>query len=139
MKATVSRAEGMHLVGTNEAGVQVHFDASPDHGGTGLGPSPMEAMLQSIAACTMMDVISILQKKRKTVSDLKVEIRGERTETHPRVFTSVHLTYVLTSPDATEADLDRSIQLSQEQYCGASNVVKRSGTEVTWDSVIHRQ
>lgn len=133
MKATLSLVDGQHFVGTTDNGLTVHFDASPDHGGTGQGASPMQTMLQSVAACSAIDVLSILRKRRCTVLGLTIEMAAERAETHPRVFTSMHFHYIVHSPDAAEADIRRAIELSQEQYCSASAVVRRSGCVITWD------
>lgn len=133
MKATLTLQQGMHFVGTTDNGMQAHFDASPDHGGTGQGPSPMQMMLESVAACSALDIVSILQKRRRTLTSLVVDMTAERAETHPRVFTSMHFLYRVISPDATGEEIKRAIELSQDQYCSASAVVKRSGCTVTWD------
>ena len=98
------------------------------------GASPMEIMLQSVAGCSGMDVVSILQKKRKTINDLKIEITGEKRDEHPSIYTKAHLKYTLTSPDAEMKDLNRSIELSQDKYCGASEMFKLAGCEVTWEA-----
>ena len=133
MQATLTLAEGMHFVGTTDNDLQAHFDSSPSHGGTGHGPSPMQMMLQSVAACSAIDVVDILRKRRRKIIALVIEITAERADTHPRVFTSMHLHYRITSPDATDNDVRRAIELSQDQYCSASAVIKRSGCPITWD------
>ena len=133
MQATLTLIEGMHFAGSTDNGLEAHFDSSPDHGGTGRGPSPMQMMLQSVAACSAIDVINILEKRRLTLSGLVIDMTAERADTHPRIFTSMHLRYRVTSPDATDEEIRRAIELSQDQYCSASAVVKRSGCSITWD------
>ena len=93
-------------------------------------------MLQAMAACSFMDVVSILRKKRKTVTSLIVNIEGERAEEHPKVFTKATLKYELTSPDAALKDLERSIELSQDKFCGAAEMFRKSGCEVNWEATL---
>lgn len=138
MKASLDLVDNMHFVGTTDNGIAVHFDTSPENGGTGSAASPMQMMLQSVAACSAIDVVSILRKRRKHISGLHIDMAAERAETYPRVFTTIHLRYTINSTDATEADVERAIALSQEQYCSASAVLQRSGCTLTWDYSIIR-
>jgi len=138
MEVNLRLDRNMRIIGTNRLGLETVFDTSPDVGGEHTAPSPMETLLMSMGACTFMDVVSILRKKRKTVTGMNIKVTAERAKEHPKVFTKVHLTYELTSPDATIEDLNRSIELSQTKYCGASAMFKLSGCEVTWDAVVNR-
>ena len=122
----------MRLIGTTTKGHETIFDTVEAVGGENTASTPMEVMMQSVAACSSMDVLSILRKKRKTIEEFHVELDGERTETHPKIFKTLHLKYHLKSPDATEEDLKRCIELSQDKYCGASSIFKLSGCEVTY-------
>jgi putative redox protein len=122
------------LTGTNEDGRITHFDTTPDHGGKGLAASPMEVLLQATAACSVMDVLSILRKKRKTVNALRVAMEGDRADEHPRRFVAMRFRFILDSPDATLADLERSVELSQGSYCSAMAMARRSGCELTFVS-----
>lgn len=137
-KATLQLDGVMRLVGTNETGRTTAFDVSAEHGGNDSAASPMEVFLQSAAACSGMDILSIIRKKRKTVGNLRIAIEGERAEEHPHVYTSIHVRYILTSPDATEADLRRACELSQDQYCSAFAMIKRSGCAVSWEATLER-
>ena len=139
MKVQLKLESGMRLIGVNSSNLETYFDASVKGGGAGSAATPMEILVESMAACSMIDVLSILRKKRKEISDLKIEIDAERAETHPMVFTKVHLKFILTSPDAEIGDLNRAIELSQTTYCGASAMFQRSGCEVTWSSEIIKQ
>jgi len=120
--------------GDNNRGHITKFSSKEMEGGDENAATPMEIMLQSVAACSGIDVVSILEKKRKTIENLEITITGERRDEHPQIFTKAHVHYVLKSPDAELKDLDRSIELSQDKYCGASAMFKLAGAEVTWSS-----
>ena len=136
MKVELELERNMRIIGRDPKGHLTYFDTT-DAGGDGTATSPMSAMLQSLGACTFMDVVSILRKKRKTIDSMKIEIEAERAETHPKVFTKVHLKYILNSPDASIDDFDSAIKLSEEKYCSVSAMFQRSGCEVTWESVLN--
>ncbi|HET9232663.1 MAG TPA: OsmC family protein [Candidatus Eisenbacteria bacterium] len=90
----------------------------------GPGPSPMDAVQAAVAACTGMDVISILQKMRKTLSSLRIEVEATRREEHPRIFTDLVLIYHLDGPDLDEASVGRAVHLSQEKYCSVAAMLR---------------
>lgn len=139
MKAQLVFESGMRVVGTNENGKTTAFDTTPDHGGNGTAASPMEILLQATAACSAFDVVSILNKKRKTITSFSIDLEGERADTHPRVFTSMKMIYRLVSPDATEADLHRAVELSHTTYCSASAMAARSGCTITTECIVTQQ
>jgi putative redox protein len=129
MKAQVEWKGGMLLEGSNSEGMSTMFDShhpAQKHG------TPMEIMLQAMASCSMMDVISILEKKRKTIVALHVDVDSDRAQEHPKVFTAVRLHYTLISPDAELKDLERSVELSQQSYCSASAMFQQAGCAVSW-------
>jgi putative redox protein len=138
MKVTLDLDRNMRLIGRNSAGLETVFDSHPVAGGEETAATPMEIMLESLCGCSFMDVLAILRKKRKTVTAMQVRAEAERSESHPKVFTKVHLVYDLTSPDAELADLQRAVDLSQQTYCGVSAMFKRSGCEVTWELMLKR-
>ena len=136
MKATVQLDSTLHFTGTTEHGKQAFFDTTINGGGSDLAPSPMDTVLMAAAACTAMDVVSILQKRRKTVNGLKIELSATRAETHPRVFTHIEMDFHLVSTDATYEDLSKAIELSHSKYCSASIMLIRSGCEITWKASV---
>ncbi|QLH53943.1 MAG: hypothetical protein CH6_2423 [Candidatus Kapaibacterium sp.] len=138
MEVNLRLDRNMRIIGTNRLGLETVFDTSPEVGGEHTAPSPMETLLMAMGACTFMDVISILRKKRKTVTGMNIKITAERTSEHPKVYKKAHLIYELISPDAQMEDLNRSIELSQTKYCGASAMFKLAGCEVTWEAVLKR-
>lgn len=129
MKAQVEWKGGMLLEGKNAEGMSTYFDS---HHAEQCYGTPMEIMLQAMASCSIMDVISILEKKRKTITALHVEVDSDRYDGHPKVFTAVRLRYTLISPDAELKDLERSVELSQHSYCSASAMFQKAGCEVSW-------
>jgi putative redox protein len=134
MHATVSFDRNLPLVGLNTKGQRTFFDASLDPSIPPMYASPMEIMLQSLGACSMMDVIAILGKMRKEVVTLDARIEAERAEEHPKVFTSIHISYKLRSPDCSKAELDKAVGLSMEKYCSVSAMMRAAGCAVTWDT-----
>jgi len=90
--ASAALADGMHFVGNTE-GFRIDLDAEESVGGVGAGPQPPRLLLQALAGCTAMDVISILRKKRQQVSGLSVEVQGSRADQHPRVYTRIEVLY----------------------------------------------
>ncbi|MBX3042288.1 MAG: OsmC family protein [Candidatus Kapabacteria bacterium] len=136
MQVLLKLQENQSLSATDEVGLITLFDATKNHGGDETASSPMIVMLEAMAACSFLDVLAIIKKKRKQVDDFQIVVNGKRAETHPKVFEEVHLHYILKSPDAEYGDLERAMELSQTKYCGASAMFQRSGCKVTWDGEI---
>ncbi len=136
MEVNLRLDRNMRIIATNKLGLETVFDTHPSVGGEDTAPTPMEVTLMSLGACTFMDVISIVRKKRKTVAGMNIRIIAERAKEHPMVYTKVHLVYELISPDATIEDLNRAIELSQTKYCSVSAMFKKAGCEVTWEAVL---
>lgn len=137
MTVSVTWLDGHRLEGTNDDGIVTAFDSHPEHGKP-FGASPMSVMLQSLPACSAMDVLDIIRKKRKTVSAFRIGVQADRADEHPRIYSSVHLQYMLTSDDATLNDLNRAIELSQEKYCSVSAMFRLSGCAITWTAELRR-
>lgn len=136
MEVNLRLDSGMHLVCTNGKGHETHFDTVSAFGGSDSAPTPMEIMLEALCACSSLDILSILRKKRIDIVDFQIRATGERAETHPKVITKAHLSIALVSPNATQKDLDRAIELSHSTYCGVSAMFRRSGAEVTVEAIV---
>jgi putative redox protein len=108
------------------------MDGSPESGGRDLGPRPMEMLLLGAGGCTSFDVISILKKSRQAVSDCYVEIEAERADSDPKVFTKIHMHFVVTGEDIKPEVVERAIRLSAEKYCSASIMLGETA-EITHD------
>jgi putative redox protein len=120
MKARVKWVEQVSFLGETESGHAVLMDGSPAAGGRNLGPRPMEMLLLGAGGCTSFDVIAILKKSRQAVSDCYVEIEAERAETDPKVFTKIHMHFVVTGKDIKPEAVEKAIKLSADKYCSAS-------------------
>ena len=126
MKARVKWVQDMMFVGESGSGHALVMDGSPEHGGRNLGPRPMEMLLLGLGGCTAFDVVLILKRGREKVADCAVEIAAERAETDPKVFTRIHMHYLVSGEDLSPAKVERAIRLSAEKYCSASAML--SGT-----------
>lgn len=120
MKARVKWVEQVSFLGETESGHAVLMDGSPAAGGRNLGPRPMEMLLLGAGGCTSFDVISILKKSRQAVSDCYVELSAERADEDPKVFTKIHMHFVVKGKDIKQDVVERAIKLSAEKYCSAS-------------------
>lgn len=121
----VTLENNMHFVGQIEKDEFVlHLDAAEEHGGQGLGNSPVKMVLIGLAGCTAMDVISILRKKREEVIGLEVRVRGERADEHPKVYTRIEVEYIVTGRGVKPTSVERSIELSMESYCPVAGMLR---------------
>ncbi len=132
MKARVKWLEGTAMVGEAGSGHAVVMDGPPDLGGRNLGLRPMEMLLIGLGGCTQFDVLLILRRGRAEVTDCVVELRAERAETDPKVFTRIHVHFIITGHDLDPKRVERAISLSAEKYCSAS-IMLGATAEVTHD------
>src|SRR5512138_2614061 len=126
--ASVKWEHGLTFKGTADTGFSVAIGGSPADGGDNDGFRPTELLLVAAAACSAMDVISILQKKRQDVSGFEVKVHGERAEEHPRKFTHIELEYVVRGRRVDPAAVERSIELSLTKYCSVSATLEPAVT-----------
>jgi putative redox protein len=119
---------------TFEASVNGHsvtMDADSSVGGEDRGPRPKPLLLVSLAGCTGMDVISLLNKMRVSFSGLKINVSGELTEEHPKIYKKIHIAYIITGKDIDKAKVEKAVVLSQDKYCGVSAMLKKA-SEITY-------
>lgn len=83
--------------------------------------SPMDLVLSALASCAAVDIVSMIKKKRKTFVDLKSQTSAERAESHPRKFTKIHIKYIITSPDLTDKEAEKVIDLAVSSYCSVAS------------------
>ena len=114
--ASATLASGMHFVGEID-GFRMDLDAEETVGGGGAGPQPHRLLLQALAGCTAMDVISILRKKRQQASGLSVQVQGYRADQHPRVYTQIEVLYRVRGQNVDPQAVARAIELSATRYC----------------------
>ena len=120
MKARIKWVEQVSFLGETESGHAVLMDGAPAAGGRNLGPRPMEMLLIGAGGCTSFDVVSILKKSRQAITDCYVELEAERAETDPKVFTKIHMHFLVTGKDIKPEAVEKAIKLSAEKYCSAS-------------------
>ncbi len=132
MKSRVKWIEGVAFLGESGSGHGIVLDGAPESGGRDLGIRPMEALLIGLGACAAFDVVSILDMGRLAFAGCEVEIEAERAETLPKVFTKIHLHFVMTGDGLDPNKVARAIQLSAEKYCSASAMLGATA-EITHD------
>jgi putative redox protein len=120
MKARVKWVEDVTFVGESGSGHAIVMDGPPESGGRNLGLRPMEMLLIGMGGCTAFDVVLILEKARQQVTDCVVEIEAERADTIPRVFTSIHVHFIVTGSGLSDKQVARAVELSAGKYCSAS-------------------
>ena len=120
MKARVKWVEQVSFLGETESNHAVLMDGAPAAGGRNLGPRPMELLLLGAGGCTSFDVVSILKKGRQAISDCYVELDAERAEADPKVFTKIHMHFVVSGKNIKPDAVEKAIKLSAEKYCSAS-------------------
>ena len=128
MRARVKWLDHMSFVGESGSGHSVVMDGAPDSGGRDLGVRPMEMLLLGLGGCASFDVVMILQKARQTITNCEVEISAERADSEPKVFTSIHLHFVVSGEKLSEAKVARAVSLSAEKYCSASKMLEKTAT-----------
>src|SRR5580692_9489669 len=108
--------------GRAENGNTIRFDADSAHTH---GPSPMEAVLMALCSCTSVDVVSILKKKRQPISGLRVSAVAKQSDSPPRVFTHIKLTYAVSGKLSRKA-VEDAVSLSKNKYCSVSLMLEKA-------------
>jgi len=132
MKVRIKWIEDVAFMGESETGHAVVMDGAPENGGRNIGMRPMEMLLIGMGGCTSFDVVTILKKSRQAVVDCVAEISAERADEIPKVFTKIHVHFVVTGHDLNEKQVERAVSLSAEKYCSASIMLSKS-VEITHD------
>lgn len=120
---------------TTVNGHKLLLDAAPDVGGSDQGPRPKPLMLVALAGCTAMDVVSILEKMRVRPDAFTVDVQGDLTEEHPKVYKTLHITYRFRGKDLPADKIEKAITLSQEKYCGVSAMLSKAA-QLSYDMII---
>lgn len=132
MKARVKWLDNMSFVGESGSGHSVVMDGPPESGGRNLGVRPMEMLLLGLGGCSSFDVVMILQKSKQAVTGCEVDIEAERADKEPKVFTRIHLHFIVKGHDLSTDKVERAIRLSAEKYCSASIMLAKTA-EVSHD------
>lgn len=132
MKARIKWVQDAMFVGESGSGHSVVLDGHPDHGGRNMGIRPMEMLLIGLGGCSAFDVVLILKKGRQSIDDCVVEIESERADSEPKVFTKIHMHFIVTGKNLPEKQVERAVQLSAEKYCSATIMLGKTA-EITHD------
>lgn len=132
MQVRVKWIDGVSFVGESETGHAVVMDGAPENGGRNIGIRPMEMLLIGMGGCTSFDVVAILKKARQPIIDCVAEIQAERADEIPKVFTKIHVHFVVTGNNLNPVQVERAVKLSAEKYCSASIMLSKS-VEITHD------
>ena len=132
MKCRIKWLDYMSFVGESGSGHSVVMDSAPEAGGRNLGVRPLEMLLLGLGGCTAFDVVSILHKSRQDIVDCEVELEAERATEVPKVFTRIHVHFIVSGKNIDPAKVERAVELSAEKYCSASRMLEKTA-EITHD------
>jgi putative redox protein len=131
MKARIQWAGGVMFIGESGSGHAVVMDGAPENGGRNLGVRPMEMVLIGLGGCSSFDVVTILKKARQPIESCEAFLEAERADSEPKVFTRIHLRFVVKGRGLKEAQVKRAVELSAEKYCSASIMLAAGGVDIT--------
>ena len=128
MECKVRWFSGMSFVAETGSGHLLAMDGAPEAGGQNLAPRPMETVLAGTGGCTAFDVVMILQRSRQQITGCEVKLTAERAADDPKVFTRIHMHFVVTGTGLKPDAVERAIKLSAEKYCSASIMLAKTAT-----------
>lgn len=124
-------ADGMAFVAQTGSGHMLTMDGAPQGGGHNLAPRPMETVLAGTGGCTAYDVVLILKRGRHDVRCCQVQLKAERAEEDPKVFTAIHMHFVVSGRGLKQEAVERAVALSHEKYCSASIMLGKTAAMTT--------
>ena len=128
MNISVNWVDGMLMVGKSHSGHSITMDGPPEIGGDNLGVRPMEMLLLGVAGCTMIDVVTTLKKMRQELTHCETKVNAERANDHPKVFTDIHIQFLIKGNDLDSKKVEKAITLSAEKYCSASIMLGKTAS-----------
>jgi len=128
MKGRIKWVQDATFVGESGSGHAVVMDGPPDSGGRDIGIRPMEMLLLGLGGCTAFDVVYILKRARQEVTDCVVDLDAERADDVPKVFTRIHVHFIISGQNLSENQVKRAVELSAEKYCSASLMLGKTAT-----------
>jgi putative redox protein len=127
---------GMAFSAETGSGHFITMDGAPDGGGHNLAPRPMETVLAGTGGCTAYDVVLILKRGRHDVTGCQVKVHAERAEADPKVFTRIHMHFIVSGRGLPGAAVERAIALSHEKFCSASIMLAKTAQITTGFEVV---
>lgn len=125
MKAKVNWISKFHLEGETESGHVIQMDSGSAESMT-KGPHPKELLLQAIAGCTMLDIISILEKSKKNIEKFWIDVDSVVCKEIPKTFKRILLCYNFVGDDLDESMIERAIHTSVDKYCSIHKMLRNS-------------
>lgn len=132
MKASIKWTGNVSFTGTADSGHTIIMDGAPESGGQNKGARPMELVLIGMGGCTSFDVVYILRKSRQEISGCVAEVDAQRAETDPKVFTHIHIHFVVSGKNLDSKKVQHAIELSATKYCSASIMLGKTA-KITHD------
>ena len=127
MECTVRwNGEGMAFIAETESRHLVAMDGAPEGGGRNLAPRPMELVLAGTGGCTAYDVVLILKRSRQDVKSCELKLSAKRAETDPKVFTKIHMHFIVRGAGLKPSLVENAVRLSREKYCSASKMLEKT-------------
>lgn len=138
MKISLKRIDdGFNMEASDETGHTVRMDSSVENGGSNNGVRPMQMLMMGLGGCSAIDVVMILKKQRQEITDFRIEIEGDREKgKEPSLWEKAHVVFHLTGnidPDKAA----RAVELSMNKYCSVAETLRKSGTQLTWETRIN--
>ncbi len=128
MKVEIKKMDGLKLKGKDDSGHEIVIDTKKKLGGHDSAPSPMNLLLLSLGSCTLMDVISLLDKMRVEYDDIKVKVSGERRNEHPKTFKNIEIKYIVYGKNPDKTKIKKAIDLSTEKYCSIHVMLEKTAS-----------
>jgi len=128
MKARIKWVEDRTFIGESGSGHKIVLGTAFGSEGRSPGPSAMELVLIGMGGCSGYDVVHILEKGREPIEDVTVELEAERAQQEPKVFTRIHMHFVVKGRGLAPEKIERAIALSVEKYCSASAMIAKTAT-----------
>jgi len=137
MECTVRwNGDGMSFIAETESRHLVAMDGAPEGGGRNLAPRPMELVLAGTGGCTAYDVILILKRSRQDVTSCELKLAAERAGTDPKVFTKIHMHFIVRGKELRPGLVENAIRLSRDKYCSASNMLAKTAAITTGFEIV---
>jgi len=138
LKTQIKWMQDVSFKGKSESGHEVILDGPEELGGKSLGMRPMEMILIGMGGCTSFDVVTILKRSRQQITGCIAEIDAIRADAIPKVFTSIHIHFLIKGIDLQKKAVERAVELSANKYCSASIMLGKS-VKITHDFVITQE
>jgi len=138
MEAHIKMIDGISLVGKGSTNHWIPMDGPEKLGGFNAASRPMELLLIGLGGCTGMDVVSILQKKRVSLTDFEMKLSAEQADEYPKVFTKIKIKFLVYGKNINAKDVERAIELSENKYCSASAMLKHTAQIETSYEIIEK-